>query len=361
MNKFIVSILALFLFACGSPDAIHDRLADQENRNCVPPPPIEGEQIMDWDFLSDVGDTVTYSLEQTEGTVNLVKLQDGYRWCAERFSGVTRVELKEVDVSQWCDADIRIGFKQGSGTWAYLGTISRHPQLECRPNQNVGWDEPGCRHIIHEIMHTIGYPHTQKHPWGFEVVEEEYLKDHPGADMDANFGKYDISAYNGFPYDSSSLMHYYFPPRYYSSPEFVPYTVDLNKQDSLMAEAVWGPRDCSFTVDKKIYAEKCSRENTKDGRVYLTIPKGATVEWNDGYQDGLREGMSAGNYEVTVTSRSCEVIEKITVMDSNRCEKLFCFTKVELDRYVKTSRKYGPIDKFESDLDSLNRILRELP
>jgi hypothetical protein len=59
------------------------------------------------------------------------------------------------------DADVRIAFKQGAGSWSYLGTLSQSiPQNQ--PTMNYGWltpdstDEDVRSVALHEFGHALG-------------------------------------------------------------------------------------------------------------------------------------------------------------------------------------------------------------
>src|SRR5688500_6452861 len=89
------------------------------------------------------------------------------------------LEFQEVDKRE--DADIRIAFEQGAGSWSYVGReIREQPRHE--PTMNFGWnleDEPDT--ALHEIGHTLGVPHEHQNPnagisWNEEAVYEALAK-----------------------------------------------------------------------------------------------------------------------------------------------------------------------------------------
>ena len=75
------------------------------------------------------------------------------------------IEFKEVSSPD--DAEIRIGFGIGEGSWSYVGRdILNRGLQEC--TMNFGWnlvhDPEGIDTAIHEIGHTLGFPHEHQNP-----------------------------------------------------------------------------------------------------------------------------------------------------------------------------------------------------
>ncbi len=88
------------------------------------------------------------------------------------------LEYKEVGSRD--EAEIRIGFKKGDGAWSYLGRDILEQGREER-TMNFGWDITRNGEIdtaIHEIGHTLGFPHEHQNPnagilWDEEAVYTE--------------------------------------------------------------------------------------------------------------------------------------------------------------------------------------------
>src|SRR6476660_1865591 len=67
------------------------------------------------------------------------------------------------------DADVRVAFVQGNGSWSYIGTYCKNiPQKQ--PTMNYGWltdaspDDEIQRVVLHEFGHAIGLIHEHQNP-----------------------------------------------------------------------------------------------------------------------------------------------------------------------------------------------------
>ncbi|WP_338761531.1 M12 family metallopeptidase [Massilia sp. METH4] len=121
------------------------------------------------------------------------------------------------------DAEIRIGFMKGDGAWSFLG----RGILDHGPNErtmNFGWDltRPGeVDTAVHEIGHTLGFPHEHQNPnagivWDEEAVYAALAKPPNEWNRDKTFWniirKLDPTEVKGSAWDPDSIMHYPFEP-----------------------------------------------------------------------------------------------------------------------------------------------------
>jgi serralysin len=97
-------------------------------------------------------------------------LKDRVRAVAERWTapGMANLTFKWVESEP---AEIRIAFRQGNGSWSYLGTICRQFP-DPNPTMNYGWltpqssDDELRRVVLHEFGHALGLIHEHQNPKG---------------------------------------------------------------------------------------------------------------------------------------------------------------------------------------------------
>ncbi len=95
-------------------------------------------------------------------------LRNRVKKVALEWTKVANLNFDFVDSGQ---ADIRIAFVSGNGSWSYIGTVCQSiPEPE--PTMNYGWlaadsDEAELRRVVlHEFGHAIGLIHEHQNPKG---------------------------------------------------------------------------------------------------------------------------------------------------------------------------------------------------
>ncbi|MFK7828474.1 MAG: M12 family metallopeptidase [Congregibacter sp.] len=135
--------------------------------------------------------------------------------------------LEFIEVDKREDAEIRIGFMQGDGAWSYLG---RHV-LNIATNKrtmNFGWDiSNDIDTAIHEIGHTLGFPHEHQNPlagidWNEEQVYQTLARPPNNWSRETTFHnilrKIPGDTVQGSSWDPDSIMHYPFKAEMISGP-----------------------------------------------------------------------------------------------------------------------------------------------
>lgn len=144
----------------------------------------------------------------------------------ERFEYVeTLVNLDFVFVGSFSEADIRVGFVRGDGSWSYVGTDNKTIDRSER-TMNFGWferDTPDSefdRVAIHEAFHMLGMPHEHQHPrngipWDRPKVYAYYMgppNNWSREEVDHNlFQRYSETVTQFTEFDRESIMLYPIP------------------------------------------------------------------------------------------------------------------------------------------------------
>lgn len=141
---------------------------------------------------------------------------------AKEWMQHANVRLSFVDQG---DAEIRIAFQQGNGSWSYLGTDCRTIAKD-QPTMNYGWltpdspDEELRRVVLHEFGHALGLIHEHQNPdGGIQWNRDAVIRDLSGppnnwdlATIENNiFKKYDQDAVTSSEVDKDSIMMYPIP------------------------------------------------------------------------------------------------------------------------------------------------------
>lgn len=123
------------------------------------------------------------------------------------------------------DADVRIAFKQGAGSWSYIGTDCRNIP-KGQPTMNYGWltdaspDAEVRRVVLHEFGHALGLIHEHQNPkqgihWNKPAVYHDLSgppNNWPKDVIDNNmFKAYKLKEVAATAVDAKSIMMYPIP------------------------------------------------------------------------------------------------------------------------------------------------------
>lgn len=120
------------------------------------------------------------------------------------------------------DAEIRISFQQGNGSWSYIGVDCLNITNQNEPTMNFGWfdqntpDHEFSRTILHEFGHALGCIHEHQSPaasipWDKPAVYRYYAATQgwTQAEVDNNiFAVYDNFTISNSNFDRNSIMLY---------------------------------------------------------------------------------------------------------------------------------------------------------
>jgi hypothetical protein len=136
----------------------------------------------------------------------------------------TGLGLRFKEVKKREDADIRVAFMEDDGSWSYIGRDIHRKRKDPR-TMNFGWNVAtkyrpnGIDTILHEIGHTMGFPHEHQNPyagivWNKKAVYAS-LAEEPNLwskeETDSNIiDKLSKDEVNGSVWDRNSIMHYSF-------------------------------------------------------------------------------------------------------------------------------------------------------
>lgn len=146
-------------------------------------------------------------------------VREGFEVWRRTGSGIRFEEVQDLS-----EAEIRIGFLQGDGAWSYVGRDVIDFPGQGERTMNFGWDlraDPrGVDVPVHEIGHTLGFPHEHQNPFAGIVWDEQAVYDFfagPPNNWDRETTFYNVlrklppGEVEGSRWDPDSVMHYAFP------------------------------------------------------------------------------------------------------------------------------------------------------
>lgn len=198
------------------------------------------------------------------------------------------LNFKEVNTRD--EAEVRIAFMRGNGAWSYVGRdIIDYDIPRDQPTMNFGWDltrDPKEFDVaIHEVGHTLGFPHEHQNPisgivWDEEAVYRAFKNPPNFWDRDRTYRnilhKIDSDAIQGSGWDPDSVMHYPFGPGLILEPEEYKNGVTphggLSERDKVWVRKLYPPIEESYP-ELKIFKSDILSLSPGEQQNYVILPK----------------------------------------------------------------------------------------
>ncbi|EAR21897.1 regulatory protein [Nitrococcus mobilis Nb-231] len=136
------------------------------------------------------------------------------------------------EVADIGESEVRIGFLSGDGAWSYVGRDVIDIPGQSERTMNFGWDltqDPrGVDTPVHEIGHTLGFPHEHQNPFAGIIWDEEAVYNYfggPPNNWSRETTHHNVlkkllpGAVEGSEWDPDSIMHYKFQAGLIEKPE----------------------------------------------------------------------------------------------------------------------------------------------
>lgn len=153
------------------------------------------------------------------------------------------------------ESDVRIAFKQGAGSWSYLGAQNRGIPKD-KPTMNLGWEPENpaltdnTSTIWHEFGHMLGLAHEHMNPnIKFTWNREEVIKSLSGPPNNWSVATIEANVFNKIPantpelvateFDAQSIMLYGFPASWTNEGISAPSSNRISVQDKLIISQMY--------------------------------------------------------------------------------------------------------------------------
>jgi serralysin len=180
-------------------------------------------------------------------------LQKKVRDCAKRWTASGLANLTLDFITDPKNAQVRIAFMQGDGSWSYIGTDClgiAHPD----PTMNYGWLTPSSSQteidevVLHEFGHALGLIHEHQNPlggiaWNKPAVIADLSGPPNNWDPETIehniFKKYEPDAVDATKVDPASIMMYPIPAAWTLDGFSAGFNTDLSADDKAQIKKVY--------------------------------------------------------------------------------------------------------------------------
>jgi hypothetical protein len=158
--------------------------------------------------------------------------------------------------------DVRITFDPDGGAYSYIGIDARGIPGN-QPTMNLGWIDDHTNFdfdaakgtgvvVIHEFGHMLGMIHEHTRAdfgvkWNCNQLVSDLSKGNNNWDWCTIYNNvlktYETSEFNGSKYDPLSVMHYWFPNRFFCGNPNLPHVTKLSYNDKVWLQKSYPPKN----------------------------------------------------------------------------------------------------------------------